>query len=565
MIAFSSVSKQYGGQILFVDASFQINPGEKVGLVGPNGAGKTTVFRLITGEDAPDDGAIERPKKLTLGYFRQDVGDLRGRSILAETCAGAGEVARLGEELAALTAELETAGDELERSETGGGDPDGSAGGTGGRAPRGIDEVVARFGEVQARYQDLGGYELEARAQTILHGLGFADDQMQNDVGTLSGGWKMRVALAQILLARPELLLLDEPTNYLDLESILWLEGFLRDYTGTVVMTCHDREIMNRVVSKIVEIDGGALRSYSGNYEFYERMRELEAARREAEYARQQARLAKETRFIERFKTHVAKAAQVQSRLKKLDKVEKIAEPRRIVEKRFEFRTPARSGDDVIKLTGLRKAYGARVVHAGLTLTVRRKERWAVMGENGAGKSTLLKMIAGALPPDAGDAAIGASVALGYFAQHVMDQLSGDRTVLEELTDHAPSANQGTLRNLAGAFGFHDDDVFKPVRVLSGGEKARLALAKLLYDAPNLLVLDEPTNHLDIATKRALVAALADYEGTLVFVSHDRQFLRALANRVLELSAAGPRIYGGSYDEYVSSTGHEAPGMRALS
>ncbi|HEY0986659.1 MAG TPA: ABC-F family ATP-binding cassette domain-containing protein [Kofleriaceae bacterium] len=538
MIAFSSVSKQYGGQILFVDASFQINAGEKVGLVGPNGAGKTTVFRLIAGEDQPDDGAIERPRKLSLGYFRQDVGELRGRSILAETCAGAGEVAQLGEELAALGARLEAAGDDL-------------------------DDVVARFGDVQARYQDLGGYDLEARAQAILHGLGFTDEQMPSDVGTLSGGWKMRVALARILLARPDLLLLDEPTNYLDLESILWLEGFLRDYAGTVVMTCHDREIMNRVASKIVEIDGGALRSYSGNYEFYEAMREVEAARREAEYARQQARLAKESRFIERFKTHVAKAAQVQSRLKKLDKIEKIAEPRRIIEKRFEFRTPGRSGDDVVKLVGIRKAYGERVVHAGLTLTVRRKERWAVMGENGAGKSTLLKMIAGALAPDGGDAAIGASVAMGYYAQHVMDLLSGDRSVLEELTEHAPLANQGTLRNLAGAFGFHDDDVFKPVRVLSGGEKARLALAKLLYDAPNLLVLDEPTNHLDIATKRALVAALADYEGTLVFVSHDRQFLRALATRVLELSADGPRIYGGSYDEYVASTGREAPGMRA--
>jgi ATPase subunit of ABC transporter with duplicated ATPase domains len=540
VIAFSSVSKQYGGQILFVDASFQINPGEKVGLVGPNGAGKTTVFRLIAGEDQPDEGAVERPKKLTLGYFRQDVGELRGRSILAETCAGAGEVSTLGEELAALSARLEAAGDDLE-------------------------DVVARFGDVQARYQDLGGYELESRAQAILHGLGFHDEQMPNDVGTLSGGWKMRVALAQILLARPDLLLLDEPTNYLDLESILWLEGFLRDYAGTVVMTCHDREIMNRVVGKIVEIDGGELRSYSGNYEFYESMRQIEAARREAEYARQQARLAKESRFIERFKTHVAKAAQVQSRMKKLDKIEKVAEPRRIVEKHFEFRTPARSGEDVIKLAAIQKAYGARVVHAGLTLTVRRKERWAVMGENGAGKSTLLKMIAGALAPDAGAAAIGAAVTMGYYAQHVMDLLSGDRSVLEELADHAPLANQGTLRNLAGAFGFHDDDVFKPVRVLSGGEKARLALAKLLYDAPNLLVLDEPTNHLDIATKRALVTALADYEGTLVFVSHDRQFLRALANRVLELSSAGPRIYGGSYDEYVASTGREAPGMRALS
>jgi ATPase subunit of ABC transporter with duplicated ATPase domains len=537
VIAFSSVSKQYGGQILFVEASFQINPGEKVGLVGPNGAGKSTIFRMISGEEQPDDGAIERPKKLTLGYFRQDVGELAGRSILAETCAGAGEVAALGTELAELTAKLEDPGDDL-------------------------DEVVTRFGDVQARYQDLGGYELEARAQSILHGLGFHDDQLQNDVGTLSGGWKMRVALAQILLARPDLLLLDEPTNYLDLESILWLEGFLRDYTGTVVMTCHDREIMNRIVAKIVEIDGGELRTYTGNYDFYERMRVIETERREAEYARQQARLAKESRFIERFKTHVAKAAQVQSRIKKLEKVEKVEEPKRIIEKTYEFKTPSRSGDDVVRIAGISKKYGERVVHNGLTLTVARRERWAVMGENGAGKSTLLKMIAGVVTPDAGAATIGASVQLGYYAQHVMDALTADHTVLDELQDHAPSANQGTLRSLAGAFGFHDEDVFKPVRVLSGGEKARVALAKLLYDAPNLLVLDEPTNHLDIVTKRALVKALADYEGTLMFVSHDRQFLRALANRVLELTSAGPRVYGGSYEEYVASTGREAPGMR---
>jgi ATPase subunit of ABC transporter with duplicated ATPase domains len=538
VIAFASVTKQYGGQILFVDASFQINPGEKVGLVGPNGAGKTTVFRLIAGEEQPDDGGVERPRKLTLGYFRQDVGELRGRSILAETCAGAGEVAQLADELGRLTAKLEDPGD------------------------ADLDDIVARFSDVQARYQDLGGYDLEARAQSILAGLGFAPEQVGSDVGTLSGGWKMRVALAQILLARPDLLLLDEPTNYLDLESILWLEEWLRDYPGTVIMTCHDREIMNRIVDKIVEIDGGAVRAYTGNYDFYEKMRAEEAVRREAEYARQQAMLAKESRFIERFKTHVAKAAQVQSRLKKLDKIEKIAEPRRIVEKHFEFRAPPRSGDDVVRLAGIKKAYGARVVHAGLTMTVARKERWAVMGENGAGKSTLLKMIAGALAPDAGEAVIGASVTMGYYAQHVMDALSADRSILEELQEHAPLANQGTLRSLAGAFGFHDDDVFKPVRVLSGGEKARLALAKLLYDAPNLLVLDEPTNHLDIVTKRALVKALADYEGTLIFVSHDRQFLRALATRVLELSLAGPRIYGGTYEDYVSSTGREAPGMR---
>jgi ATPase subunit of ABC transporter with duplicated ATPase domains len=537
MISFTRVNKQYGGQILFVDASFQINPSEKIGLVGPNGAGKSTIFRLIVGDEEADDGVIERPRKLTLGYFKQDVGDLKGRSILAETVSGAGEVAELGIEMVELGAKMENPGDDF-------------------------DEVIARFGEVQARYQDLGGYELEARAQAILHGLGFHDAILGNDVGTLSGGWKMRVALGQILLARPDVLLLDEPTNYLDLESILWLEQFLRDYPGTVIMTCHDREIMNRVVDKIVEIDGGEIRTYSGNYDFYEQQRELEAARREAEYARQQSMLAKESRFIERFKAQAAKASQVQSRIKKLDKIEKIEPPKRLVERRFEFRAPSRSGDDVVKVEGLRKAYGERVVHNGVSLVVRRRERWAVMGENGAGKSTLLKMMAGVLDPDAGSASLGAAVSLGYYAQHLMDGLGADRTILEELQAHAPLANQGTLRNLAGAFGFHDDDVQKPVRVLSGGERARLALAKILYDAPNLMILDEPTNHLDIVTKRALVRALTDYEGTLVFVSHDRQFLRALATRVLELDASGPHVYGGSYDEYVASTGREAPGMR---
>lgn len=538
MIAFAQVSKQYGGQILFVDASFQINPNDKVGLVGPNGAGKSTVFRLIVGEDEPDDGAVERPRKLAIGYFRQDVGDLRGRSILAETCAGAGEVAELANELASLTKALEAGGDDL-------------------------DSVVAKFSDVQERYQQAGGYELEARAQAILHGLGFSDDQMAADVGTLSGGWKMRVALAQILLAKPQLLLLDEPTNYLDLESILWLETFLKRFEGTVVMTCHDREIMNRVVSRIIEIDGGELRNYGGNYDFYEQARREHAAQREAAYSRQQAMLAKESRFVERFKTHVAKAAQVQSRLKKLEKIERVEEPRRFIETSFEFRTPPRSGDDVVRLEGVTKAYGRQVVHADVSLTVRRKERWAVMGENGAGKSTLLKMIAGALRPDSGAVTLGASVAMGYYAQHVMEGLGGDRTLLEELQSHAPSANQGTLRNLAGMFGFRDDDVFKPIRVLSGGERARVALAKLLYEAPNLLVLDEPTNHLDIATKRAIVRSLASYEGTLIFVSHDREFLSALATRVLELCPGKPpRLYGGTYSEYVASTGREAPGMR---
>jgi ATPase subunit of ABC transporter with duplicated ATPase domains len=545
MISFTNVTKQYGAQVLFVDAAFQINAGEKVGLVGPNGAGKTTIFRLITGEESPDDGNVERPRKLRIGYFRQDVGDMRGRSVLAETIAGAGEVATLGEELQQLEAKMAAAGDGLDR------------------VPQ---TTIDRFGEVLSRYQELGGYEIEARAHTILAGLGLQPDQVTGDVGKLSGGWKMRVALAQILLGAPDALLLDEPTNYLDLESILWLEGFLRDYPGAVVMTCHDRDVMNRVVKKIVEIDGGQVRSYTGDYDFYERARALEAEQREAAYERQQAMLAKELRFVERFRAQAAKAAQVQSRLKKLDKIERIEPPRRLPSesaRHFEFRRPKRSGEDVVKVARVCKSYGARTVHDGLDLLVRRGERWAVMGENGAGKTTLLKMIAGVTQPDRGEVAIGASVTMGYFAQHQMEQLDGERTVLEELQAHAPTTGIGVLRNLAGAFGFVGDDVEKPVRVLSGGERARLALAKILYDAPNLLVLDEPTNHLDLATKRSLLKALDAYEGTVVFVSHDRAFLRALATRVLELApGVPPHVYGGPYDEYVAATGHEAPGMR---
>ena len=536
MIAFSGVSKQYGAQLLFVDASLQLNPGEKVGLVGPNGAGKTTIFRLITGEEQVDDGVVERPRRVTIGYFRQDVGDLAGRSVLAETIAGAGEVAALGEELVAL-----------ER-----------------RMAEGDERAVDRYGEVQARYQELGGYELEARAHAILAGLGLAADQVAGDVGALSGGWKMRVALARILLARPDVLLLDEPTNYLDLESILWLEGFLRDYPGAVLMTCHDRDVMNRVVTRLIEIDGGQVRSYSGDYDFYERAREVETARREAEYQRQQAMLAKEERFIERFRAQAAKAAQVQSRVKKLDKIERVQPPRRIIERDYQFVAPVRAGDDVVSVARVRKAFGARVVHDRLDLLVRRGERWAIMGENGAGKTTLLKMIAGVLRPDDGEVTLGASVTMGYFAQHQMEQLDAELTVIEELQHHAPTSGLGTLRSLAGGFGFHGDDADKPIRVLSGGERARLALAKILFDAPNLLVLDEPTNHLDLLTKRALVRSLGKYDGTIVLVSHDRAFLRALATRVLELvPGAAPRLYGGSYDEYVTATGREAPGMRA--
>ncbi len=426
-----------------------------------------------------------------------------------------------------------------------------------------MDALVERYGEVQGRFEELDGYALDARAREVLAGLSFSQERMDGDVGQLSGGWKMRVALARILLMRPDAMLLDEPSNHLDLESLIWLEQFLKGYEGLLLMTSHDREFMNRIVGKIVEIDGGSLTTYSGDYEFYERQRALAEKQQQAQFERQQAMLAKEIRFIERFKARASHAAQVQSRVKKLDKIERVEPPRRRQTVAFDFPPAPRSGDDVAILKNVHKGYGSHVIYDGFDFTVRRKERWCVMGINGAGKSTLLKLVAGATAPDTGTVTLGGSVKMGYFAQHAMDLLDGDRTVFETLQDSFPQAGQGSLRTLAGCFGFSGDDVEKKCRVLSGGEKARLVMAKMLYDPPNFLVLDEPTNHLDMATKEMLIAALSDYEGTMLFVSHDRHFLAALSNRVLELTPERIHQYGGGYTEYVARTGHEAPGLRS--
>jgi ATPase subunit of ABC transporter with duplicated ATPase domains len=539
VIRLDAVSKQHGARVLFIDASAAVQRGEKVGLVGPNGAGKSTIFRLIMREESPDDGQVSIDRNVSIGYFSQDVGEMAGRSAVAETMAGAGAVSEVAAELRALEEAL--------------GDP--------ARADE-MDRLVARFGDVQARYDELGGYALEARTREILAGLGFSTEMQDGDVGALSGGWKMRVALARILLMRPDAMLLDEPSNHLDLESIIWLEGFLKGYEGALAMTSHDREFLNRVVGKIIEIDGGTLTTYSGNYDFYERQRALHEAQIEAQHARQQAMLAKEMRFIERFKAQAAKAAQVQSRVKKLEKIERVEPPKRRRSVVFEFPPVARSGDDVVKIEKLGKRYGDRTIYDGLDLIIRRKERWCVMGVNGAGKSTLLKLVAGEAQPDRGSVSVGASVKLGYFAQHAMEVLAPDRTVWQTLESAFPLASVGALRALAGCFGFSGDEIEKTCRMLSGGEKARLVLARLLYERPNFLVLDEPTNHLDIATKEMLIAALADFEGTMLFVSHDREFLAGLSTRVLELGPDGPTAYGGGYREYVARSGHEAPGLR---
>ncbi len=539
MIRLDSISKQNGKQIVFIEASATLLKGEKIGLVGPNGAGKTTLFRLITGQEAPDEGQVSVDRGITIGYFNQDVGEMAGRRVLDEVMDGAGPVSSIMAELRAL----ETAMVDPDRMDE-------------------MDAIIERYGEVQGRFEELDGYSLEGRASEVLAGLGFSAEMIEGDVGRLSGGWKMRVALARILLMRPDVMLLDEPSNHLDIESLIWLEAFLKGFDGALMMTSHDRAFMNRVVGKIIEIDAGALTTYSGDYEFYAQQRALADKQQQAQFERQQAMLAKEIAFIERFKARASHAAQVQSRVKKLDKIERVEPPRRRETVTFDFLPPPRSGEDVASLKGVHKSYGARTIYEGLDFHVRRRERWCVMGVNGAGKSTLLKLVTGDTAPDAGTATLGGSVKMGYFAQHAMEVLDAGRTVFETLEDAFPQAGQGSLRTLAGCFGFSGDDVEKKCRVLSGGEKARLVMAKMLYDPPNFLVLDEPTNHLDIATKEMLIAALANYEGTMLFVSHDRHFLAALSNRVLELTPDGVHQYGGGYIEYVARTGQEAPGLR---
>ena len=539
MIQLDSVTRQHGSQVLLIDASMGVFRGERIGLVGPNGAGKSTIFRLMVGQESPDGGQVNIDKGVTVGFFDQNVGEMQGESALLATMGGAGEVSLVWREMA-----------ELERDMA---DPDKVAE---------LDTLIERFGTVQARFDELDGYALEARAQEVLAGLGFEPQMVTGDVGKLSGGWKMRVALARVLLMKPDVLLLDEPTNHLDIESIIWLEGFLKGFDGGLVITSHDRAFLNRVVTRIVDIDGGDLVNYSGNYDFYQEKWQERRKQQEARFARQQAMLEKEQAFIDRFKARASHAAQVQSRVKKLEKIEKVEPPkvRKVVD--FEFREPPRSGDDVVSLSGVAKSYGTKKIYEGFDLLIRREERWCIMGQNGAGKSTLLKLVAGYTEPDSGSVKLGASLKMAYFAQHAMEILEHEKSVLEMVQASFPLANLGTLRTLLGAFGFSGDTVEKKCEVLSGGEKARLVLALMMFDPPNFLVLDEPTNHLDIDTKEMLVRALSKFPGTLLFVSHDRAFLSALSTRVLELGADRPRVFHGGYDEYVAESGHEAPGLR---
>jgi ATP-binding cassette subfamily F protein 3 len=537
MIHLTNVCKQHGAQILFQDASLQILPHTRTGLVGPNGAGKTTIFRLITGEEEADRGEISCTKKTVIGYFSQDVGEMAGRSVLAEVMSAAGQIVDMGRQMREMEARMSEPMADAE-----------------------LAALLERYGDIVEVFEHRGGYELDARAKAVLTGLGVSPDEFGLPAESFSGGWKMRVALAKILTINPDVLLLDEPTNHLDVESIVWLEEWLAsDYKGALLMTCHDREFMNRVVSRIIEVANRTITTYSGNYDFYLQEREIRRDQLLASFRRQQEMLAKEEEFIARFAARASHAAQVQSRVKKLEKIERIELPPEQRTIRFNFPVPPRSGDDVLHLLDLAKVWQTpdgkeKKVFSGLTGTVRRQEKIAVVGINGAGKSTLLKIISGRTKPSMGRISLGANLNVGYFSQHAMDILNPDHTVFDAVQEVMPLENIGVIRNLCAAFLFQGDDIHKRITNLSGGEKSRVVLAKLLAQPLNLLILDEPTNHLDILSREVLLAALQKFDGTVILVSHDRHFLRSLVNRVFEIDHGRMRIYDGNYDDYLCRT-----------
>ena len=539
MIHLSNITKQHGSQVLFREASFQILPGSRTGLVGPNGAGKTTIFRIITGEEEPDSGDMTCAKRTTIGYFSQDVGDMSGRSALEEVMAGSAETMRLAGELKQMEAAM--------------------------CEPQSDDEMAAlleRYGVAQEEFEHRGGYDLDTRAQTVLTGLGIGPDRFNHPVESFSGGWKMRIALAKILTLKPDVLLLDEPTNHLDVESIVWLEEWLADtFDGALLMTSHDRDFMNRIVTRIVEVANKTVTTYGGNYDFYEKEREIRHEQLLASHKRQQEMLAKEEEFIARFAARASHAAQVQSRVKKIEKIERIEIPAEERVVRFEFSEPPRSGDDVVVMDALAKQWplpdgGIKPVFSGVSGIIKRQSKIAVVGVNGAGKSTFLKVLAGQTEPTSGTVALGANVELGYFSQHAMEVLDPKKTVFDTVQDAMPLANRGVIMNLLGAFLFQGDAVDKRIENLSGGEKSRVVLATLLARPVNFLVLDEPTNHLDIRSREMLLNALQNFTGTVMLVSHDRHFLRCLVDRVIEVDHGEMRTYEGNYEYYLEKSHH---------
>ncbi|WP_374079250.1 ABC-F family ATP-binding cassette domain-containing protein [Bdellovibrio bacteriovorus] len=533
MIHLSNISKQHGNKILYRNGSFQINAGEKIGLVGPNGAGKTTIFRIITGEEGIDGGTISKSDRTVIGYFSQNIEDMRGRTAIEEVKSSVGNIGEMQARMQECEAKL--ADPDLDADE--------------------MTKILEVYGELQGEFERLGGYDLESRAAEILTGLGIGPDDYHRPTESFSGGWKMRIALAKILVLNPEVLLMDEPTNHLDVESIVWLEEWLSNFQGAILMTSHDRDFMNRLVGKIVEIANKTVTVYGGNYDFYERERDIRKEQLIAAAKRQEDMLAKEEEFIARFAARASHAAQVQSRVKKLEKIDRIEIPPEEAEIKFEWPVPPRGGEEVVKFEGLSKIWKRddgkeKLVFSGANALVKRLDRIAVVGVNGAGKSTLLKIIAGHAEPTDGKMSLGASINVGYFSQNSLDVLDPKATILDEVHSRIPNAGMGFVRSLLGAFKFSGEEAEKKISILSGGEKSRVVLATILAQPVNLLILDEPTNHLDIKSREVLLEAIKNFPGTVMIVSHDRHFLREVTTRVFEVDKNQIRIYEGDYQYY---------------
>ena len=543
MIHISNVTKQHGPKILYRNATFQINSGEKIGLVGPNGSGKTTLFRLIMGEEGHDEGQISKPDKIRVGYYSQTIEDMKGRSALEEVKAALPEFPKIQERIQFLEQKLSSP--DLTDDE--------------------MTKVLEEYGDLQTEFEKIGGYDMESKAAEILTGLGIGPNDYHRPCESFSGGWKMRIALAKVLLAQPDVLLMDEPTNHLDLGSIIWLEEWMKNFSGSLFMTCHDRDFMNRIVSKIVEVAYQKVSVYSGNYDFYEKERDIRMEQLVASARRQEDMLAKEKEFISRFAARASHAAQVQSRVKKLEKIDIIEIPTEEKVMSFEWPTPPRGGDEVVRVTGLGKTYDTQIhqadgsksevmkklVFENASALVKRLDRIAMVGVNGAGKSTFLKILTGQTEPTSGTFAIGPSIEMGYFSQNSLDLLDPEATIMEEVERRIQNPTIGYIRSLLGAFRFSGDEHNKKIKVLSGGEKSRVILATILAKPVNFLVLDEPTNHLDIGSREVLLQAILNFPGTVMIVSHDRHFLRAITNRVFELDRQHLNIYDGNWDYYL--------------